>query len=413
MEGWELIRIKGIPLRIHPSWLAIFIFFAWTAQLEVSSSYEDQFSIWISWLIGFITSFLLFLSVLLHELGHSFMALHEGVKVRSITLFFLGGVAKVDRECSSPMGTFRVAIAGPFVSFVVAVIFLNSVNLFDVESVIISNLCNQLGALNLVLAIFNLLPGLPLDGGVILKSLVWHFTGSQKKGIKVATASGRFFSLFAIFLGTWISFRGGGFGGIWLIILGWFGFAASRSQNQLLLLQQALCDLKVENVYGRNYKVLEGHWTLRKMSEIALSLGKAIRDNPEWLLVCREGRWIGFITDEVLNEVPVQHWDEYLIADYSIPLANLPSISQKEPLWKGISLLENTKHGRLLVMNQAGLPIGTLDRIDSGDAVLRRIGLNIPSKFIELARKKNIYPLGIALPEIVEGMISSGMDKNN
>ena len=409
MEGWQLMRIKGIPLRIHSSWLAIFIFFAWTAQLEVSASNDYQISIWMTWLIGFITSFLLFLSVLLHELGHSFMALHEGVKVRSITLFFLGGFAKVDRECSSPMGTFRIAMAGPLVSLFIAGLLLNWGQLFSVENVILSNLLNQLGSLNFVLGIFNLLPCLPLDGGVILKSLVWHFTGSQKQGIKVATASGRFFSLFAIFLGTWICLKGGGFGGLWLVVLGWFGFAASRSQSQMLLLQQALCDLKVENVYGRSYRVLEAHWTLRKISEITLSFKQVGRDFSDWLLVCREGRWIGFITEEKLKEVPVQHWDNYLIGDYSTPLMHLPSVFQNEPLWKAISQLEKTKNGRLLVYNLAGLPIGTLDRIDAGEAVLKRIGLNLPYKFIELARRKNTYPLGLSLAEVVEGMLASGM----
>ena len=411
MEGWQLMRIKGIPLRIHSSWLAIFIFFAWTAQLEVFASNDYQISIWNSWCIGFITSFLLFLSVLLHELGHSFMALHEGVKVRSITLFFLGGVAKVEKECSTPMGTFRIAVAGPIVSFFIAATLLNFAQLFSIENPIASNLLNQLGSLNLVLAIFNLLPGLPLDGGVILKSLVWHFTGSQKKGIKVATTSGRFFSLFAIFLGTWICLKGGGFAGLWLIVLGWLGYAASRSQSQMLQLQQALCDLKVENVYGRSYRVLDSQWSLRKISEMTLSFKKGDRDFLDWLLVCKEGRWIGFITEETLKEVPVQHWDNYLIGDYSTSLSELPSISQNQPLWKAISLLEKTKNGRLLVFNLAGLPIGTLDRIDVGEAVLKRIGLNLPYKFIELARKKNTYPLGLSLPEVVEGMRAAGLEE--
>tara|TARA_Y100001968_G_scaffold146239_1_gene133722 strand:- start:6491 stop:7714 length:1224 start_codon:yes stop_codon:yes gene_type:complete len=407
------MRIKGIPFRIHSSWFAIFIFFAWTAQLEVSSSNDYQFSIWISWFIGFITSFLLFLSVLLHELGHSFMALHEGVKVRSITLFFLGGVAKVERECPTPMGTFRIALAGPLVSFFIAGTFLNSVQLFDVENVIISNLLNQLGSLNLVLGIFNLLPCLPLDGGVILKSLVWNVTGSQKKGIKVATASGRFFSLFAIFLGTWICLKGGGLSGLWLFVLGWLGFAASRSQNQMLVLQEALCDLKVENVYGRSYRVLEANWSLRRISETALDLNKGGKNHSDWLLVCREGRWIGYITEETLKDVPVQYWDNYLVGDYSTPLSQLPFVFQNEPLWKAISLLEKTKNGRLLVFNLAGLPVGTLDRIDAGEAVLKRIGLNIPYKFIEIARKKNTYPLGLSLSEVVEAMMTSGLAKKS
>ncbi len=408
MENWELFKVKGIPVRIHSSWLVIFFIFAWSAQEQISNSNLYQLPLLLSWTIGFITSFLLFLSVLLHELGHSLMAIHEGVKVRSITLFFLGGIAKVERECSTPMACFRVALAGPLVSFVISLLLLGSVQILVFDDPIISNLFKQLGSLNLVIAIFNLLPGLPLDGGIILKSLVWHFTGSQRKGIKVATNSGRFFSLASIFFGTWICFSGGGLAGLWLIILGWFGIMSSRSQDQMLTFQKALCDLKVENLYGRKYRILESDLTLRKFSELDDSLIE-LESGPMWNLVYKEGRSLGYITVKTLKELPVQHWDSYLVGDYLTPLENLPSISQKDPLWKAVLLLEKTPHAQLLVMNLAGLPIGTFDRINAGESVLKKIGLNIPEKLLNIAEKKNIYPLGMALPQIVDSMISSGL----
>merc|ERR1711991_68260 len=108
------------------------------------------------------------------------------------------------------------------------------------QSPLLADLLTQLGGINLVLALFNLLPGLPLDGGLILKSLVWQWTGSQRRGIQVATASGRFLSLLAVVIGFWIVLRGGGFAGLWLVLLGWFGMSASRSQTQTLALQQVL-----------------------------------------------------------------------------------------------------------------------------------------------------------------------------
>ena len=181
--------------------------------------------------MGLVTALLLFVSVLLHELGHSLVALREGVKVRSITLFLMGGVARVERECSTAMGSLRVAAAGPAVSLILGLILLAASHPGNHVSQLLGNLLTQLGWLNLVLAIFNLLPGLPLDGGLILKSLVWQWTGSQRRGIQVATASGRFLSLFAIMLGFWIVLRGGGFSGFWLVLLGWFGMGASRSQT--------------------------------------------------------------------------------------------------------------------------------------------------------------------------------------
>ncbi len=408
LEGWELLRIKGIPLKVHPSWFLILILFAGTAQGQISNALDYPLPFWLSWGLGLITSLLLFVSVLLHELGHSFMALHEGVKVRSITLFLLGGVARVERECSTPMASLRVAIAGPLVSLFLALVFLRSVQSIGELSPVLANLFGQLGSLNLVLALFNLLPGLPLDGGVILKALVWHLTGSHRKGLQVATATGNALSIFAIVLGTWLCFKGGGLGGLWLVILGWFGFAASRSQNQMLTLQKVLSDLNVGTARSRNFRVLEENNPLSKLSQLRLS---STTEQPlsEWVLICRSGRWIGYINDEALKELPVQHWSKYHLADYTRPLNELPAIGEKSPLWQAVMELEKSAEGRLLVFNLAGLPSGTLDRVDIGEAVLKHLGLKIPKSFLEVARKQNIYPLGLALPQTVEAMFSAGL----
>ncbi len=340
------------------------------------------------------------------------MALHEGVKVRSITLFLLGGVARVERECSTAMGSLRVALAGPLVSLFLAIVFFRSVQFANGLNPLIANLFGRLGALNLVLALFNLLPGLPLDGGVILKAIVWQFTGSQRKGIQVATATGRALSFFAIIFGSWLCFRGGGLGGLWLIVLGWFGFAASRSQSQMLTLQKALSALNVKDASSRRFRVIEEDQPLRRLSQLLTSPqeGQVFSD---WILICRSGRWIGYVKDGILQDIPVQNWDKYSLADFTKPLEELPSISEKAPLWKAVVSLENSKEGRLLVFNIAGLPSGTLDRVDIGKAVLNHLGLKLPPNFLQAARKQNIYPLGLALPQVVEAMKSSGLLDNS
>jgi len=416
LEGWELMRVMGIPLRVHPSWFVILILFSWTAQGQISNAIEPPLPFWFSWGLGLITSLLLFASVLLHELGHSFVALNEGVRVRSITLFFLGGVAHVERECKTPMGSLRVAIAGPLVSLFLAIVFLRSVQSVSEISPILSNLFSQLGTLNLVLALFNLLPGLPLDGGVILKAIVWQFTGSQRKGVQVATATGNLLSLTAIFVGLWICLKGGGFGGLWLVILGWFGFAASRSQNQMLTLQKVLGDLTVGSASSRRFRVLEEDNSLEKLSDMSLSASHS-DFLPEWVLICRSGRWVGYVNDQALRDLPVQYWKQHRLVDYTKPLSELPSIGEKALLWEAVMALEKSEEGRLLVFNLAGLPSGTLDRVDVGEAVLRHLGLRVPKNFLEDARKQNNYPLGLALPEAVEAMLSSGFikakDKSN
>ncbi len=408
MEGWEIMRIRGIPLRVHPSWFVILLLFTWTSQGQVSRVAESPLPLWVSWGLGLITALLLFLSVLLHELGHSFVAIHEGVKVRSITLFLLGGVARVERECSSPMASLRVAAAGPVVSLFLALSLLSAVNWVFPISPLLANLLGQLGSLNLVLGLFNLLPGLPLDGGLILKSLVWQWTGSQRKGVQVATTTGRILSILAIVLGIWLCIRSGGFGGLWLVMLGWFGLAASRSQAQILALQQILCQTTVGQAKGRAFRVLEDDQPLSRLSKLRLAKNDENK-GLEWVLICRAGRWIGYVDDKPLKELPVQVWDKHCLGDHVNPLSDLPAIGEKAPLWEAVLELEKADNARLLVFNLAGLPSGTLDRINLGEAVLKSLGVRLPSQFIDAARSQNTYPLGMGLPQVVEGMVSSGL----
>ena len=182
-EGWQLLKIGGIPLRIQPSWLFAVVLFTVIFQSDYATSAEvDAVR---SWGLGLLTTLLLFTSVLLHELGHALMALREGVKVLSITLFHLGGIARVERECSTPLGNLRIAAAGPLVSLLLALVMFLGAGALSPEQPLLSTLLTQVGSLNLVLGLFNLLPGLPLDGGLILKALVWKISGSRERGVQV------------------------------------------------------------------------------------------------------------------------------------------------------------------------------------------------------------------------------------
>jgi Zn-dependent protease len=409
-DGWQLMRIRGIPLRVHPSWFIILVLFTLAFQQQAARLPDASGSPLLSWLVGLATALLLFISVLLHELGHSLVALREGVKVISITLILFGGVARVERECSTAMGAFRVAAAGPAVSFVLAGLLLASQHAADHANPLLGNLVGQLGALNLVLAVFNLLPGLPLDGGLILKSLVWQFTGSQRRGIQVATTTGRLLSLTLIMLGIWWFLNGGGITALWFVLLGWFGMGASRSQAQTLALQQLLVRLRVGPSSSKRFRVMESDQSLRRLSQMRLRGAESEEDLlPDWVLVCRSGRWVGFVTDQPLKDLSVQNWDFQTVGDHMRPLDELPSIEESEPLWKAVLALEQSEHGRLLVTGAAGLPSGTLDRSDVGEAVLKGLSLKLPAPLLEASRRRNDYPFGLPLLQAVTSMRASGL----
>jgi Zn-dependent protease len=403
-EGWELFRIRGIPLRIHPSWFVILTLATIAFQQQYHQRLAAQASPAALWLLAFATAVLLFVSVLLHELGHSVLAIAHGVKVRSITLFLLGGVASVERECSTAMAALQVAAAGPLVSLLLATGLLWSAHPLAHASPLVGEMVAQLGLLNLVLALFNLLPGLPLDGGLIVKALVWQFTGSQRRGIQVAAGIGRFLSLMAVGMGTLLVLRGGGFGAFWLILLGWFGLGASRNQMQLLSVQQALRDLRVREASQRRFRVLEADTPLREFSRIRRDSAAGPAD---WVLICNRGRWQGVIDDEPLQALAVQRWDVERVGDHQRPLSSLPAIAEDAPLWQAALQLDQPGVDRLLVLSPAGLPNGTIERPEISEAVLKRMGVRLPPPLLEAARRQRSYPLGLPLAEVARGIAGS------
>ena len=406
-DGWTVLTFRGVPLRIQPSWLFSLAIFTVLFQGRYAVQMSPEVSVPISWALALATALLLFASVLLHELGHAVMAVREGVKVLSITLFHLGGIARVERDCDTAMGSLRIAAAGPLVSLFLALALLQAAGPSSQISPVLPVLCTQIGLLNLMLGLFNLLPGLPLDGGLILKALVWKFSGSQQRGVQVASASGRALSTLMILLGGMLLLQGGGFNGLMLMLIGWFGLGANRSQSQMLMLQKVLKELRVGEAAGRRFRVLESDQTLRRLSQLRLQSDEHQR-GADWVLVCRSGRWLGWVDDRPLRDQPVQHWDDQRIGDHLQPLDSLPSIADKAPLWEAVLALEASEGGRLLVMSPAGLPSGTIDRMDLGEAVLKGLGVRLPVPILEEARKRNSYPLGlVVLPQIVGSMQAS------
>jgi len=200
-HSWRIAKVFGIDIKIDSSWIIIFILFSWILS---ANYFPQRFQDWargLYWIIGIITSLLIFASVLVHELAHSLVALKQGEKVRSITLFLLGGVAQITEEPKRPLREFTMALVGPMASFVIAFLFL-------ILSFIVRGISEPLWAsasylamINAVLAIFNLFPGFPMDGGRVLRSIIWKVTGNLKKATKIASRVGQGFAFFLIFIG--------------------------------------------------------------------------------------------------------------------------------------------------------------------------------------------------------------------
>ena len=408
-KPWTIGAICGVPLRVHPSWLIIVGLATVSFQAQYGQLLQGR-QLAVStpglWLLGFVTVLLLFGSVLLHELGHSLVALRHGVKVRSITLFLFGGVATLEKECRSALAALQVAAAGPAVSFALALGFFLLAQLGETVQPVAALVCRQLMILNLVLGIFNLMPGLPLDGGLIVKALVWHFSGSRRRGVQVAAAAGLALAITAMALGLWFVLVWRTPSGLWLALLGWFGLEAASTQLQLLRLQDQLLRFRVQQVQGRRYRILSAHVDLQTISR-QLAQETTDMGPQDWLLVYDGHRWLGRFQPEALKTLPVQCWPREMVSQRLQPWEEVPSIRDSAPLWQAALALEHAPESRLLVLNGAGLPSGTIDRVDLVKAVCRGLGIRLPEAFLGQIQRLGGYPPGLQLGLVASAMADS------
>ena len=227
-RSWQLF---GIPIHIETSWLFIVAFLAWSLARDYLPSTTPGLAPWTYGVMGVVSAVLLYVCVLLHELGHSLVARGHGIPVACVTLFLFGGVAQVTREARSPSIELKVALAGPLVSLLIAGgCFVASTKLpvHSTLEVALVAVVRYLAMINTGLLLFNLLPGFPLDGGRIVRSILWAWTGSLPKATRIASAMGSLLGMGLVALGGWAILQGAWFTGIWYILLGLFLGNAAR-----------------------------------------------------------------------------------------------------------------------------------------------------------------------------------------
>lgn len=283
--GWRIGSLFGIPLILDPLWFVILTFVA----LNFGLAYV-QWGNTLAWSAGLVMALLLFGSVLLHELGHSLVARSQGIKVKSITLFLFGGIAAIEEESKTPGEAFQVAIAGPSVSialFVLLALLSQALPASSLTQVMITDLAR----INLVLAIFNLIPGLPLDGGQVLKAAVWKVTGNRFQAVRWAARAGQFLGWLAIAAGIALDFVTGELvSGLWLVLLGWFGIRHASAYDRITTVQEALLQLVAADAMTRDFRVVDADQTLRSFADLYL----LETTTPQLYFAASDGRYRGW-----------------------------------------------------------------------------------------------------------------------
>ena len=350
-------RILGIPIGLDYSWFLVFALLTW---LLASSYYPAEFKNWspaLYWLIGAITTIMLFVSVLLHELGHSVVALRYGVPVRSITLFIFGGVAQIGAEPPSATAEFLIAIAGPLVSLALGILFylLEPVVAFSEP---LLGLAKYLAYINLAIVLFNLIPGYPLDGGRVFRAVVWAITKNMRRATLIAANVGRFFGLGFIFFGVLQMFSGNFGGGIWIAFIGWFLDSAATAQAQQATIQGLLAGHRVLQAMCSHCDTVPAELTLQRLVDEHVLGGGA-----RCFLVNRADNTVGLMTLHRIKEVPRQEWSTTTAAQAMVPLDRVKRTNPEAELWTALQEMDRDGVNQLPVMRD-GQVVGMLGRQD-------------------------------------------------
>jgi Zn-dependent protease/CBS domain-containing protein len=373
--GIPIGKAFGISLRLHYSWFFIFALVTWALAGSYFPSTYPTWSLSARIAAGLITSVLFFGSVLVHELMHSIVAQRQGISVQSITLFIFGGVSQITSEPKQPKDEFRMAIIGPLSSLLIGgALFGIYFGLRDVDTFaaqFITAIAYWLGYINLLLGAFNLIPGFPLDGGRVFRSLLWWRSGNLKRATRTASNIGRAVGFIFIFVGIWLIFTGNWVNGIWLALIGWFLESAAVGSYQQLLLQDMLKGHVVREVMSSDCAVIPPDTTIDHLvHENILTSGR--RCFP----VVSDSQILGLMTLHNVKAVPREQWRTETVREAMTPFDKLKWVRPDEELSSILRILTEDDINQVPVV-QDGKIVGMVNREDLLNFVNIRSGLGI------------------------------------
>jgi Zn-dependent protease/CBS domain-containing protein len=350
-------RVRGIRIQVHYTWIVIFALLSVSLVANFRAT-QPEWSEGATYAAAVSGVLLFFGSILLHELGHSLVAMARGIPVRSITLFIFGGVAELEKDSESARDEFWIAIAGPLVSLgLAAAFFVLGGLLTDLWEPLAVTL-GWLAVINLALAVFNMVPGFPLDGGRVFRAIVWGVTGDADKGMRYAVVGGRLtaYGLFA--LGIWMAFGLGQFvSGIWFVAIGWFLMNAAESSGRSYAYRAALVKTRAGDlVLGAPPSVRSG-----TMLETWVRDGVLARGNRAALVVDEGGEVLGLVTLSDARKVPREAWSATPVEQAMTGLSAIHSVSVETGLADVLELMARHRLNQVPVRGEEGF-VGWLDR---------------------------------------------------
>lgn len=360
MRGFRIGSIAGIDIRIDYSWFVIFFLILWTLTRNVFPSAHPGEAPATYIVMGAAGTLLFFASLLAHELSHSLMARSLGIPVHSITLFIFGGVARTTSEFESPGDEFRIAAAGPVSTLAIAALFW-SISWLSARfglSIVVTGVASWLALINFVLAVFNLFPGFPLDGGRLFRALVWKRTGDVRRATRIATTGGKVFGYLLMVIGFMNLFSGSGVGGIWLIFLGWFVRMAAESSYVQHVLHRSLEGALARDVMTPDPQTVDPGATLQDFLEDYVIAGPH-HSYP----ITEDGTVVGLITLDRVRAVPKEERARRTVREAMMPVSPALSVSASASMGEAMQRLNESPVGRILVTDADRL-LGIISQAD-------------------------------------------------
>ncbi len=349
-------RVLGIRVGVHYTWFIIFALVSFTLSRHFHELHPD-WGVATLWLTALVTALLFFASILLHELGHSVVAIRRGIPVHSITLFIFGGMAQTKRDADTARTEFWVAIAGPLVSLALAGLFYLLSDLLTPYAEEVGLACDWLASINLMVALFNLLPGFPLDGGRVFRALVWGITGDGIKGMYWAVNAGKAVAYGLMGLGfVTVVTTGLLVNGLWLALIGWFLLQAAEASGRQYMLNRLSANVRAENVMQVDVPVVPDSLSVQQWIDDYV-LAKAQRA----FLVRDDGRIIGLISLSDCNKVAREQWPSTGITAIMTPREKLLSVLPQTDLMLVLEMMDNYSLNQIPVMQREQV-MGWIDR---------------------------------------------------
>jgi Zn-dependent protease/predicted transcriptional regulator len=355
-----LFKIKDIEIQLHISWIIIFTLISFSmASGFLPANYPDL-QPYLYWIFGAGIALLMLMSVMLHELSHSLVSKSLGIDVKTITLFIFGGIAQMDEEPDNPIKELKIAIAGPAMSILLFAVFSVVAYLAGMmgSSNIVQGTLGYVGSINLILALFNLVPAFPMDGGRVLRAIIWHVKGDLTFATRIASSMGDMFGYFLIFLGLYWAFSGDVVNGIWFVFIGWFIKNLSESSYQNMLMNDMFTKIHIREFMTEDVvsierstsveKVIREYFYKYKYNSFPVVQGEEVK---------------GIINIERLKDVDRDRRAQTPVGEIAIPIEEKYKVDPKCSVKTAMDKIFSNDLGRVLVIEDGKL-LGIISRTD-------------------------------------------------